>query len=93
MATEAPLSALLTWTTEIYTLKGGGPVGGMIMAELAVELARGDSGPEARDEVLVLVLWLNLSRDSGKSLRFFFLICGVGIHASLTLSHSCRYCL
>lgn len=56
--------------------QGGGPVGGMIMAELAVELARGDSRPEARDEVLVLVLWSNLSRTLG--IRFASFSSSVG---------------
>lgn len=65
------LSPLLARTTEIYTLSGG-----MFTDESVWELARGsgkDSGPRARDEVLVLVLSLNLSGDSGKSLHLLLL--------------------
>lgn len=61
----------MAWTTEIYTLSGG-----MFTDESVLELARGsgkDSGPRARDEVLVLVLSLNLSGDSGKSLHLLLL--------------------
>lgn len=64
-------TSLLAWTTEIYTLSGG-----MFTDESVLELARGsgkDSGPRARDEVLVLVLSLNLSGDSGKSLHLLLL--------------------
>lgn len=60
-------SSLLARTTEIYTLSGG-----MFTDESVLELARDsgkDSGPRAQDEVLVLVLLLNLSGDSGKSLH------------------------
>jgi len=51
-------------------------LGGMITDESAVGLVRGggkDSWPEARDEVLALVLLLYLSGDSGKSLHLSLL--------------------
>lgn len=59
------------------------------MDESAVGLARGsgkDRGSEAGDEVLVLVLLLNLSEDSGSHFTSHnFLLYEVGTQVSLTL--------